>query len=58
MMALFIVTAAVHMALGLQVVIEDYIEHDGSKIALLVLNQFFAWVIAATALFALIKIVL
>jgi succinate dehydrogenase / fumarate reductase membrane anchor subunit len=58
MMALFIVAAAIHMSLGVQMVIEDYIHRDGSKIALLVLNQFFAWIIAATALFALIKIVL
>jgi succinate dehydrogenase / fumarate reductase, membrane anchor subunit len=58
MMALFIIAAAIHMSLGMQVVIEDYIHREGSKIALLLLNQFFAWVIAATALFALIKIVL
>ncbi len=58
MMALFIVAAAIHMSLGVQVVIEDYIHREGGKIALLVLNQFFAWIVAAAALFALIKIVL
>ena len=58
MMALFIIAASTHMSLGVQVVIEDYIHREGSKIALLLLNQFFAWIVAAAALFALIKIVL
>ena len=58
MMALFIIAACIHMSLGVQVVIEDYIHRESSKIVLLVLNQFFAWIVAATALFALIKIVL
>ena len=58
LMALFIVAALTHMQLGLQVVIEDYIHHEGRKIALLLLNQFFAWTMAAACLFALVKIAL
>ena len=58
LMALFIIAATVHMALGIQVVIEDYIEREGAKIILLMLNQFAAWIVAAAALFALVKIVL
>lgn len=57
-MAFFVVAATYHMALGVQVVIEDYVERDGGKIALLVLNQYFAWVVAAASLFALVKIAL
>ncbi len=57
-MGLFVVICAIHMALGIQVVIEDYIQHEGHKIALLVLNQFFAWIVAAASLFALVKIAL
>ena len=56
LMGLFVVVAAIHMALGIQVVIEDYIQREGSKIALLLLNQFFAWVVAAASLYALAKI--
>ena len=57
-LGLFIVIGAIHMALGVQVVIEDYIHHEGRKIALLVLNQFFAWIVAAASLFSLVKIAL
>lgn len=56
LMGLFIVVTAIHMTLGVQVVIEDYIHREGSKIALLLLNQFFAWVVAAASLYALAKI--
>jgi len=57
-MFLFIVAAVYHMALGLQVVIEDYIHQEGLKIALLVLNRFASWAIGAAASFALIRMAL
>ena len=56
LMALFVVLAALHMAIGVQVVIEDYIEHEGRKILLLVLNQAFALGVAAVALYAIGRI--
>ncbi len=58
LMALFIIAAVMHMALGLQVIVEDYVDGEISKIALLVLNKFFAWAVGAASLFALLKIVL
>jgi succinate dehydrogenase / fumarate reductase, membrane anchor subunit len=57
-MALFIVAALRHMALGLQVVVEDYVHSEGPKIALLLTIQFFAWIVGAACLFALVRIVL
>ncbi|MGB8365664.1 MAG: succinate dehydrogenase, hydrophobic membrane anchor protein [Rhizomicrobium sp.] len=58
LMALFIIAATMHMALGLQTVIEDYVESEIGKIALLMLNKFFAWAVGAASLFALLKIAL
>lgn len=58
LMALFIIVALWHMALGLQMVIEDYVQSEGGKVALLVLNKFFAWIVGAASIFALLKIAL
>ncbi|RAI03297.1 succinate dehydrogenase, hydrophobic membrane anchor protein [Acuticoccus sediminis] len=57
-LALAIVSVAVHMKLGIQVVIEDYVHAEGARILLLLLNTFFAVAIAATAIFAIVKIML
>jgi succinate dehydrogenase / fumarate reductase membrane anchor subunit len=56
LMFLFIVAAVHHMSLGLQVIIEDYVHREGSKITLLVLNRFACWSIGAVAGFALLKL--
>jgi succinate dehydrogenase / fumarate reductase membrane anchor subunit len=55
---LFLFAALYHMTLGVQVVIEDYIHGERTKLLFLMLNRFFALGISFAAGFALLKIAL
>lgn len=57
-MILLISGALYHMKLGLQVVIEDYVHTEGTKLALLVINTFAAAVIGLVSVLAVLKIYL
>ena len=45
LMILFILANVIHMKIGIQVVIEDYVYGKNQKFTLLILNTFFAWAI-------------
>jgi succinate dehydrogenase / fumarate reductase membrane anchor subunit len=57
-LALFVGTAVYHSALGVQVVIEDYVTSEGLKLSLLVLQKFLHVVVGAAAIFAVLKVAL
>lgn len=56
LMLSFILTACIHMRLGMQAIIEDYVHHEGAKLGLLMLNTFFSAAIGLASVYALLKI--
>ena len=55
-MILLVVATFVHMALGVQVVIEDYVHHEATKVASLILVRLACWALGAAALFAVLRV--
>lgn len=56
LLAMLIVSATIHMRLGMQVIIEDYITRESTKIVLLLLNNFFAILVASASVWAILKL--
>jgi len=56
LMMLFVIANALHMKIGVQVVIEDYVHDKLQKLTLITINNFFAWAVGLACIFAVLKI--
>ncbi len=56
LMMLFVISNALHMKIGVQIVIEDYVHDKMQKLTLITINNFFAWAVGLACIFAVLKI--
>jgi succinate dehydrogenase / fumarate reductase, membrane anchor subunit len=53
---LFIVASVWHMKIGMQVVIEDYVQSETVKLAAIMANNFFSVAVALASIYAILKL--
>ena len=53
---LFIIASAWHMKIGMQVVIEDYVQHETTKLVAIMANNFFSIAVALASIYAILKL--
>ena len=56
LLLLFVVSGVIHMRLGMQTVIEDYVHSEGRRVACLMLNTFFCVSVALASVWAVLKL--
>jgi succinate dehydrogenase / fumarate reductase membrane anchor subunit len=56
LMLLFILSVTMHMRIGMQAIIEDYVHDEGAKLVLIMANTFFAIAVALASAFAILTL--
>jgi succinate dehydrogenase / fumarate reductase membrane anchor subunit len=54
--ALLVLVLTWHSSLGVQVVVEDYVHHDGARFVAVLINKFGHALLAAAGVFAVLKV--
>jgi succinate dehydrogenase / fumarate reductase, membrane anchor subunit len=55
-MVLFIVCTIIHMKIGMQEILVDYVPDESAKLALLLANTFFCWAVALASIYGIFKL--
>ena len=55
-MLALVISASIHMRIGLKEIIEDYVQGEGAKVVAILLATFFAIGVALACTFALVKV--
>ena len=55
-MLLFVGSITIHMRIGMQVIIEDYVHHDPLKLILVLGNTFFAIIVGLASVYGILKL--
>ena len=55
-MLLFILSVTMHMRIGMQVIIEDYVQDESTKLILVMANTFFTVAVALASAFAILML--
>jgi len=53
---LFIIASTWHMKIGMQIVIEDYVHGEKTKLACVIANNFFSFAVALASIYAIVKL--
>ena len=54
-MLLFVICTVLHMKIGVQEIIVDYVPNESTKLTLLLVNTFYSWVVGLICAFAILK---